>query len=1103
MTDTFEQRLAAVMRSGDVDGARALLDDLDGDELRDARRRFAKSRRWPEELLEWDHLEFDDIDERLAVWNNVRWVEAMCAVRLAGPTTAAKRVPWQQFWNYREDPGEAAFVQLLWDTDREWVAQFVEASSHARLGGNARNCQEQLARVLRAVALHHGLPCPTGSTFIDCWWAGTGRNPWLTDSLADRFAEDPFMPDLLPLYLSSGDCGSLPKLPAAVAALVERGVVDREAIIEHVLQTLTAPQRPKSQKVLAEILDALGLAAAEVPGGLTFLLGVMATGDRSVVPVLLPVALQAATDGVGLEELSRVVAHRPEKRPRTMLLSALKDDCVVGRFGRESVLTALAALRTGEDAAFDATVDKALAALGVTPTSHDAGGPSAIGLWDLEPSLASPAEDPEPTSRARLTWDHALTSTHPGRVEHWALLVDRAVRAMAGGRLDTEALLESFRSRLLLRCLSTSSLAAVLEDLFLAGGMRQLWPTAVQMTDEACAANHRPSGLADLLRTMGRYAVEVPHPWGLPEHVRQLARSKGKTKARAEARAFAAALLGVSAADGDLDRLIDEASSPTWVQPEPRGLWSRRAPSLRALPSNRRVHPPGGANSADLRAELRHRLAEEFRTPPGYGGGTYYRTDGFVANEKLLPGPDLALATLVLVAQRHGADAVREVLDEVQRYPGIEPVDVLAAVDLWVAGDLAVSTFWTMASASVISETDLRQQWYHDRSLSYEDCEERWRALPPFAERLREHAADAGGPLVVPRSLASGAERTHFLRACEALLRADAYATVLSTPTRADGTLELDDLLVRLAEIRKTPDSTVGPIDLVQALHRMRPVEKARAQDVPDGPCTDPRFTHPDAAESWDAGALIRRWIIEGGLPELEPRPDGQGGWCTEAVAPVPFTDLAALPRDLLDDPWSPGPIGATARMMPLWADRTVVEAFATIPYFVDSAFPGHLASRGGVPMMDLLIAALESDGRRVSDFGSRQAWRCAADFAQRGRLDPRTLAVAGWRRHQAGALDVEALTENIRLTFEVPGAFSWWWVSAAALADALCRVPDPPTGAARLLQLLATYAVEIPSDFLKPTPGVVAVAEGQVEVDPATRAAAHDLVAALARRPG
>ena len=176
----------------------------------------------------------------------------MCAVVLCGPRTAAERVPWSKLWDFMEHDGEAAFVHLLWEQPLEWVAEFVDASAGARLGGQARNVNGNLSRVLRAAVVHHGLPCPTGDTFLREWLAGTpvvsrfGRSGM---SLADWLAVDPLMPDLLHLFLAAGECGRGRASRRGRRAGAD-GTMDRAAVVETVLAQLTTAQRPKSQRVL-------------------------------------------------------------------------------------------------------------------------------------------------------------------------------------------------------------------------------------------------------------------------------------------------------------------------------------------------------------------------------------------------------------------------------------------------------------------------------------------------------------------------------------------------------------------------------------------------------------------------------------------------------------------------------------------------------------------------------------------------------------------------------------------------------------------------------------------------------------------------------------
>ncbi len=323
----FVERLTPLLATGDLLEAYELLLGLEGEELEQAKKWFASSARWCRDID--TNIEFAgaDHDEQFANRHEACWILAMCAVVLCGPRTAAERVPWPNAWDFMQHDGEAAFVHLLWEQPADRVAEFVDAASRARLGGQARNVNGNLSRVLRAAVVHHGLPCPTGDTFLREWLAGTpvmSRFGRLGVSLADWLAVDPLMPDLLHLFLAAGECGQWPGLPDAVAELVRRQELDRAPVVETVLTQLTTSQRPKSQRILVAILVALDVSATEVPGGLDYLLGVLASGDRGVQPVLLPWALELAQRAEDWTALAHLVAGRPEKKPKEQLLAALK-----------------------------------------------------------------------------------------------------------------------------------------------------------------------------------------------------------------------------------------------------------------------------------------------------------------------------------------------------------------------------------------------------------------------------------------------------------------------------------------------------------------------------------------------------------------------------------------------------------------------------------------------------------------------------------------------------------------------------------------------------------------------------------------------------------
>lgn len=1089
MADAFVDRLTPILTEGDLVAAWELLYSLEGDELKDARDWFARGRRWLGRLHE---LTFagDDHDARFETAGRADWIVAMCAVRLCGPATAAKRVPWTHCWDFRNNPGEAAFIQLLWDTDRGWVADFVEAASHVSLGGNARNTNGQLSRALRAAAVSHQLPCPTGRTFLAEWWAGTGRH----ESLAARLAADPFMPDLLFLYLASGNCGDLPDLPAAIAELCASGIVERDQVLAHVLDLLTASQKPTSQKVLAQITAALDLKSQEIPGGLTYLLGVLSTSHRTVIQPLLSHAIDLIVDADGLLQLTNVLTARPEKQPKVTLLAALKTPTLPAAVGTKAALEALSLLGAGDDAAFTDKVNRVAATLGATDSTTAPGSTPTMGLWDLEPSPNGGGRTRNGWPYRDPTWDEVLDSkfSHRKTLQPW--LVDITLAAMASGTFrDGQPMREAAGALLARQRLLLSSLSSVLDDLFLGGGLRQAWPVALEIADAACGAPSRPTGIADLLRTLARYAVEVPRPCAVPPHIAALAASESRTKAQVEARRLAAVL-----ADEDVDTVLARlrGTAPAPPQLERRGLWELPPPPMDPLPSLRRLTAPTDPvldRARDL-GRLRDMLSENYNGYAQSYEDICYWPRGYEPSRSFtsLTNPDRVVAATVAAIRLHGADAVRTALAGIERKYG--PVDVVAAIDVWIAGTLDVAAFWRVAQRPAVSLHVLRQEWAAG-GVHPKEIHERVNALPPFSERLTQPDHPDVDALVLPFELGSAVELLAFLRAGEALLRAEHHATILSTPTWADGTLDLDDLLARLADSIAAPEPTVGPIDLVQALHRLRPVDPARADDVPAGLRTDAAFTDPDGVASWDATELVRTWISAGGLPPLDPRPDENGMWSTRVVAPVPFNRLAALPKALADDPWAPGPIAPTVRMMPRWGDRVVAQAFAQFMLYGPTHFPGHIAGAFGVPLHDRLLSFLTPD----ANTNSMQGLPTLVEFAQRGRVDATAFAAAAVGRHERGTLRLSLLTKTLQRGFEENGAFPGLWPAALAMADTLCGVTKKPSGLPELLRLLTTYAHEVPASEISEIPdGLRQLAEGRGSTR--SHAEARELVAALHR---
>src|SRR3954451_7451715 len=339
--------LLKLIETADLEGVDRYLQDLDSDQRTTLRGWFERGRPWFRQARR-------DIFTRWSpeTVQALSWVEAMCAISLMGPATAAKRLPWRDFRWYADGDraGEQIVRHRLQHADPTWAARFVEAADGIPLSREGRP-GDVLARLLRATVLHHKLPCPSGSTFLASWLAGSGElwtsgypNEASAPELAQALRHDPLMPELLWHYLGSGHCGDFPRLPDALAILVAEGRIERSRLIETVLLQLTTLPRAATQRVLANILVAVAVTTADVPGGLDYLLGVIATAQGSVGKVLLPLAIETASGAGDLLHLAGVVAARPERAQKDLLVRALRDHA-----GQAEVVDALQTLSTGDD----------------------------------------------------------------------------------------------------------------------------------------------------------------------------------------------------------------------------------------------------------------------------------------------------------------------------------------------------------------------------------------------------------------------------------------------------------------------------------------------------------------------------------------------------------------------------------------------------------------------------------------------------------------------------------------------------------------------------------------------------------------------------------
>ena len=103
MHERFVDRLTPVLAEGDLVAAWELFDSLEGDELREARDWFARSKRWcAEPGLTYAGADYDETFETRI---RSEWIVSMCTVRLMGPKTAAGSAGLERPLGLHDEPG--------------------------------------------------------------------------------------------------------------------------------------------------------------------------------------------------------------------------------------------------------------------------------------------------------------------------------------------------------------------------------------------------------------------------------------------------------------------------------------------------------------------------------------------------------------------------------------------------------------------------------------------------------------------------------------------------------------------------------------------------------------------------------------------------------------------------------------------------------------------------------------------------------------------------------------------------------------------------------------------------------------------------------------
>lgn len=732
----------------------------------------------------------------------------MCLVALCSPAEAARAIRWGEVWGNREPIARKHARRLLADRPDEWARTFLTTTaglplskSDGKMGG------VQLAwLVLRGLA-DHDLPCPDGRIFLE--YSGGRFSRQFDDEMAN-FRANRLNPDQVYLKFAAGFAADYDALPEAIDELIGEGSLDRCRLLETCLQTLTTQTRVGSQRVVGKVMAALDMRPTDIPGGLSFLSGVIATCDGSIGAVLLPLALQtvietagrAADETTGLEELTRVIAGRKEVKQKQVLLAWLREPATVAAVGAAEVLVALEVLAAGqEEASLLRSIEAARAELGAPAPATEPPG-DVLGLWQLDivpgPSRERPWWMRDGDDRGS-TLTSFLNRHHEDYKPATEYYIDVFVHGATENRADDlVALCKRLRvggNLALTRCIR------LLEPAFLAGGLRIVWPAALDIADDIASAGRILAGLPELLRLLTRYAPEVPDGWSLPPHLAQLAAASGNTKSQLEARALGAALARVEAAD----YTETEVEQPATVV---RGLWDMRpqGPVLGLLLNPHFSHYRGSDSDLMYSLAIGNGLATRFRVP----------YQGIVMDAHLVE-------LLTTAVQTGDLDAVRNRIARVPRLPGSDHGPTGRALQLWQHGHLTARTY--------------------DDVLA--------------ADRVQ-------GP--------SALDRVVFGWTCEQLVRLPTHPGLLSRPGATDGSVVVPMLVNQLRSFAGI--ATVGPLDLLLTLTRLyvEPGDADQAlnalREVPSV-WTDPAVTRTTSGvKSFDVVPVIRAWIADGGMTE-------------------------------------------------------------------------------------------------------------------------------------------------------------------------------------------------------------------------------------------
>ncbi len=370
---------------------------------------------------------------------------------------------------------------------------------------------------------------------------------------------------------------------------------------------------------------------------------------------------------------------------------------------------------------------------------------------------------------------------------------------------------------------------------------------------------------------------------------------------------------------------------------------------------------------------------------------------------------------------------------------------------------------------------------------------------PPGAGWLARYRSGARGMLDQWSPAATLGER----HVRESLVRAGRVPFLLSTPTRPDAGLDLDALVDRLG---RSADVGFGPLDLLQAILRLRPVDPARAVELEGLPVVPPDLSAGTTTSVTDAVAYVRDAVAAGRFipPFVTSQRLREEGWLDLDQPPAGFW-LAMLPVDPADLGSDVDELALVARPFDFGDDLRHVA-----PWVPDLALrPAGLWRKpsGRYPIPDRLVDGPGPMGVAVHDALYREYANDQAEARQEavqttlrgiGRQTyarmPAITAAAGRLAH--GRLNLSRCAQAWEQVF-LAGGLRAAWIVALGTANMAAMQPRRPPGLSDLLRMLTSYVPEVPEGTARTVPvGLAALAAEKGSTK--SHAEARRLVAAL-----